>query len=273
MAREHRVIAALQATAVPVPPVVGLCLDEDVLGVPFYVMGFVDGLVVRDGATAGVLGEDGRRAAADSLVDVLAGLHALDPDDVGLGDLGRREAYVERLLRRWQKQWLGWKTRELPIMDEVADRLGQRIPPAGPARLVHGDYGLHNVLITRETGRVGAVLDWELCTLGDPLADLGWLLALWTQPGDTFVPLPDPPTFASGFPDRPGLIHRYAARSRRDLSAIDFYVALALWKLAVVLEGVYSRHASGAYGETDGSWRRFGTMVPQIAEAALAATL
>jgi len=272
MPREHRVMAALQATAVPVPPVVGLCLDETLIGAPFYVMHFVEGVVLANAATAALLDEEARRSTAESVVDVLAALHDVEPDAVGLGDLGRRDGYVERLLRRWSKQWEGSRTRDVPLVDEVAERLRRRIPAAGPARIVHGDYGLHNLLVAPDTGAVRAVLDWEICTLGDPLADFGWLLVLWTEPGDSFFPLPDPATFAPGFPGRAELAERYAARSGRDLSGIDFYVALGLWKLAVVLEGVYARHASGAYGETDQGWRRFGEMVPRIAEAALDAT-
>jgi aminoglycoside phosphotransferase (APT) family kinase protein len=272
MAREHRVIAALGATPVPVPPVVGLCDDEAVNGCPFYVMGFVDGVVLRDDETAALVGEDTRRAAAESLVDVLAALHDLDPDAVGLGDLGRRDGYVERLLRRWSKQWASSATRELPVVEEVAERLGRRIPAAGPARIVHGDYGFHNVLVSAETGAVQAVLDWEICTLGDPLADLGWVLVTWTEPGDTFAAIPNAATVLPGFPVRTELVERYAARSGRDVSDIDYYVALALWKFAVVIEGVYARHASGAYGDADDSWRRWDALVPRIAEAARDAT-
>jgi aminoglycoside phosphotransferase (APT) family kinase protein len=272
MAREHRVIAALGPTPVPVPAVVGLCVDEAVNGVPFYVMAFVDGVVLRDSAAAHQIDEEARGAVADSMVDVLAALHDVDPDAVGLGDLARREAFVERTLRRWRKQWEGYQTRVLPVVEEVATRLERRIPAAGPARIVHGDYGLHNVLLAADTGAVRAVLDWEICTLGEPLADLGWLLVTWTEPGDRFSPLPDPATLAPGFPGRKELIERYGRRSGRDLSDLDFYVALGLWKLAVVLEGVYSRYAGGAYGESDGAWRRFEALVPQIAEAALDAT-
>jgi aminoglycoside phosphotransferase (APT) family kinase protein len=272
MGREHRVIAALASTAVPVPPVVGLCDDEAVNGCPFYVMGFVDGLVLRDAETAGLVGEETRRAAAESLVDVLADLHDVDPDAAGLGGLGRPDGYVERLLRRWRRQWDGSKTRELPIVEEVADRLARRIPAAGPTRIVHGDYGFHNVLVSAGSGAVAAVLDWEICTLGDPLADLGWLLVTWTEPGDGFAPLPDAATVLPGFPARKDLVDRYAARSGRDVSEIDYYVALAYWKFAVVIEGVYARHASGAYGDADDTWRRWDALVPKIAEAAEEAT-
>ena len=268
MGREHRIMTALAGSSVPVPPVVGLCTDEAVTGAPFYVMRFVDGLILRDPAVVEPVSEAVRWAAAESLVDVLADLHAVDPDDVGLGDLGRRDGYVERLLRRWRGQWEKSKSREIPLVEEVADRLAARIPAAGPAGIVHGDYRLDNAIVAAEDGAVRAVLDWELCTLGDPLADLGQLLMYWTEPDDEFSALYWAPTRAPGFPGRKEVTARYAARSGRDLSDLDFYVALAYWKGACILEGVYVRYASGQYPATDDSWRSFESVVPQMAEAA-----
>jgi aminoglycoside phosphotransferase (APT) family kinase protein len=268
MGREHRIMTALDGSPVPVPPVVGLCTDEAVTGAPFYVMRFVDGLILRDQEAAEAVPEAIRMAATDSLVDVLADLHSLEPAGVGLGDLGKQDGYVERLLRRWRGQWEKSKTRELPIVDEVAERLAAGIPEAGPARIVHGDYRLDNVIVSAGDGSVQAVLDWELCTLGDPLADVGMLLVYWTQPGDEFSALTWAPTLAAGFPGRKEVASRYAAASGRDLSEIDYYVALGYWKIAVILEGVYARYRSGAYGETDDSWREFEHSVPQLAEAA-----
>jgi aminoglycoside phosphotransferase (APT) family kinase protein len=266
--REHRIMAALASSPVPVPPVVGLCTDESVSGAPFYVMPFVDGLVLRDPEAVAQVGEPIRWAASESLVDVLVTLHEVDPDSVGLGDLGRREGYVARLLRRWGGQWEQSKTREIPLLEEVAERLAKSVPEQGPASIVHGDYRLDNVIVGPDDGSVRAVLDWELCTLGDPLADVGMLLVYWTEPGDEVSPLFWAPTTAPGFPKRTDLAGRYAARSGRDLSDIDFYVALGLWKVAVILEGVYARYASGAYGQTDDSYRQFEAVVPQLAEAA-----
>jgi len=268
MGREHRIMTALGSSPVPVPPVVGLCTDEAVTGAPFYVMRFVDGLILRDQPAAEAVPEAIRAAATDSLVDVLADLHRLEPATVGLGDLGKQDGYVERLLRRWRGQWEKSKTRELPIVDEVAERLAAGIPAAGPARIVHGDYRLDNVIVSPDDGSVQAVLDWELCTLGDPLADVGMLLVYWTQPGDDFSALTWAPTLASGFPGRKEVAARYAAASGRDLSEIDYYVALGYWKIAVILEGVYARYRSGAYGQTDDSWREFEQSVPLLAEAA-----
>jgi aminoglycoside phosphotransferase (APT) family kinase protein len=268
MGREHRVIAALGPSAVPVPPVVGLCTDEAVTGAPFYVMRFVDGLILRDPDAAAAVPESTRLAAAQALVDVLADLHGLDPAAVGLGDLGRQDGYVERLLRRWRGQWEKSKSREVPLVEEVADRLAADIPAAGPARIVHGDYRLDNVIVSAADGSVQAVLDWELCTLGDPLADLGMLVVYWTEPGDEMSALAWAPTTAPGFPGRKEVAARYAASSGRDVSELDYYVALGYWKIAVILEGVYVRYASGAYGATDDSWRAFESSVPKLAEAA-----
>jgi aminoglycoside phosphotransferase (APT) family kinase protein len=268
MGREHRIITALAGSPVPVPPVVGLCTDEAVTGAPFYVMRFVDGVILRDQPTAEAVPEPIRMAAADKLVDVLADLHGLEPAAVGLGELGKQDGYVERLLRRWRGQWEKSKTRDLPVVDEVAERLAASIPSAGPARIVHGDYRLDNVIVSPGDGSVQAVLDWELCTLGDPLADVGMLLVYWTEPGDEFSALTWAPTLAAGFPGRKEVAARYAAASGRDLSEIDYYVALGYWKIAVILEGVYARYRSGAYGETDDSWREFEQSVPQLAEAA-----
>jgi aminoglycoside phosphotransferase (APT) family kinase protein len=268
MGREHRVIAALGSSPVPVPPIVGLCTDQAVTGAPFYVMRFVDGLILRDPKAVEAVPERIRVAASEALVDVLADLHAVDPDAVGLGDLGRKDGYVERTLRRWRGQWEKSKNREIPLVEEVAERLAADIPAAGPARIVHGDYRLDNAIVSGDDGSVQAVLDWELCTLGDPLADLGMLLVYWTEPGDEMSALSWAPTVAPGFPGRKEVTARYAAASGRDLSELDYYVALGYWKIAVILEGVYVRYAAGAYGETDDSWRAFETTVPQLAEAA-----
>ncbi|MGH9038509.1 MAG: phosphotransferase family protein [Acidimicrobiia bacterium] len=268
MGREHRVIAALAGSPVPVPPVVGLSPDDSVNGAPFYVMRFVDGVVLRNPEVAATVAEPVRRAAAESLVDTLVALHALVPEDVGLGDLSRQEGYVERLLRRWRGQWDKSRTRDLPLVEEVAVRLARNVPPQVRTSIVHGDYRLDNAIVAPQDGAIRAILDWELCTLGDPLADVGMLLMYWTEPGDEFSPLFWAPTTAPGFPGRKEVAARYADRAGRDLSEIDFYVALALWKVAVILEGVYARYAAGAYGETDDSWHHFGEIVPQLAEAA-----
>ena len=267
MGREHRVISALQETPVPVPPVVGLCEDEAVNGAPFYVMGFVDGPILRSAEDAKAFDEAERRAIGERVVDTLVAIHEVDPDSVGLAELGRKEAYVERQLRRWHGQWEKSKTRELPAVDGVHERLSARIPEQGPATIVHGDYRLDNMILS-PSGEIAAVVDWELCTLGDPLADVGMLLVYWSEEGDDFMPLFAPATIAPGFPTRDEVGARYAECSGRDLGQIDFFLALGFWKLAIILEGVYARYASGQYGKTDEGFQGFAKIVERLAAAA-----
>jgi aminoglycoside phosphotransferase (APT) family kinase protein len=267
MGREFRIISALAATAVPVAPVVGLAEDPDE---PFYVMDWVEGPVLRTLADAELFPDPAkRRAIAERVVDTLVAIHAVDPVEVGLGELARKSEYVARQLRRWRGQWEKQHTRDLALIDEVGDRLAARIPEQGPATIVHGDYRLDNMILT-PAGEVAAVVDWELATLGDPLADLGLLLVYWGEEGDELVPLLEPATIAPGFPARQEVGRRYAESSGRDLSQIDFYVALALWKLAIILEGVYARYSAGQYGRaySDEGLKRFARSVKRLAEAA-----
>ena len=268
MGREQKVVSALAGTGVPVPPIAGFCEDEAVNDAPFYVMEFVEGPILRTQAEAEETFDDSeRRAIGERVADTLVDIHAVDVDSVGLGDLGKKEDYVARQLHRWQGQWEKSKSRELPVVDEVHDRLAARIPEQGPATIVHGDYRLDNMILT-DSGEVAAVVDWELCTLGDPLADVGLLYVYWAQPGDQLTALMQPPTLAPGFPSREELMSRYAARSGSDLGELDFYVALARWKLAIILEGVYSRYAAGGYGKTDEGFEQFAKSVEELAEAA-----
>jgi aminoglycoside phosphotransferase (APT) family kinase protein len=191
MGREHRIISALGPTDVPVPPALGLCTDEAVNGAPFYVMGFVDGHVIRDvGAATTVLDEAGRRAAGESIVDVLARIPDVDVDAVGLGDLGKRDGYIARQLKRWYSQFQASNEltkRPVPLVHEIHDRLAASIPEQQGTAIVHGDYRLDNCMVG-DDGRVVAVLDWEICTLGDPLADVGLLQVYWTEAGELPVP-------------------------------------------------------------------------------------
>jgi aminoglycoside phosphotransferase (APT) family kinase protein len=269
MGREHRIIAALAPTDVPVAPVVGLCTDESVNGAPFYVMEFVEGLVARDARAAGTLTVEARGRAGEQLADVLARIHAVDPDAVGLGDLGRKEGYVERQLTRWHGQWEKSKTRELPVVDEVHAALAARVPEQGPAAIVHGDYRLDNCLLSPD-GSIAAVLDWELCTLGDPLADVGLLLVYWTDRDDAHPALLDAPTTLEGFPTRAEVSRRYAEASGRDVGDVDYFVALGYWKLACILEGVYARYKGGVMGDASG-FEGFAARVEILAEAARSA--
>ena len=269
MRREHKVVSALGPTEVPVAPLAGLCEDESVNGAPFYVMDFVDGPILRSRSDAEehFAEQAPRHAIGERVADTLVAIHAVDPDEVGLGDLGRKEDYVARQLHRWRGQWEKSQTRELPLIDDVHERLAARIPEQGPATIVHGDYRLDNLILS-PSGEIAAVVDWELCTLGDPLADVGLLMVYWSEPGDDLIPLFEPATLAPGFPSREEIRARYAERSGRDLSEIDYYVALGCWKLAIVLEGVYARFAAGQYGKTDDRFQQFATVVEQLAEAA-----
>jgi aminoglycoside phosphotransferase (APT) family kinase protein len=278
MGREFRIIDALGPTPVPVAAALGYCEDEAVNGKPFYVMGYMEGHVLRDAPTAEkVFTEEQRRIAGEDLADVLADLHAVDVDAVGLGQLGRKAGYIERQLKRWYSQFqqsaaLG--QRSVPDVDEMHDFLAARIPEQGPAAIVHGDYRLDNTMFG-DDGKVIAVLDWEICTLGDPLADVGLLMVYWTDRADETSALGTAPTTAPGFPTREELRTRYAARSGRDVSNLDFYVAFGYWKLACILEGVYSRYAGGAMGGDRAGFEGFAMQVEALAQASkdAAATL
>ncbi|MGB0113737.1 MAG: phosphotransferase family protein [Ilumatobacteraceae bacterium] len=248
MAREHKIISAVGLSSVPVPPALGLCTDEAVNGAPFYVMGFVDGVVLDSVEKGEQMTVDARRVAGFDLIDVLADLHQVDVDEVGLGDLAKREGYVERQVKRWSTQWERSKTRELPAVDEVARRLAARMPTQQGVAIAHGDYRFGNCLTNTTTGRIAAVLDWELCTLGDPLADVGYVGVYWADPGVQQT-RPNDPTGSEGFPSFDELLERYATRSGLDLSEINYYVAFGSWRLAVISEGVYARYLHGAMGD------------------------
>lgn len=268
MGREFKVVSALGGTEVPVAPVVGLCEDESVNGAPFYVMEFVEGPILRGLAEAEIFpDEDDRQAIGERVADTLVRIHAIDPDAVGLGDLGKKEDYVARQLHRWQGQWEKSKTRELEPIDRVHEALSARIPEQSPATIVHGDYRLDNMILT-PTGEVAAVVDWELCTLGDPLADVGLLVTYWPERGENTLALGMPANLAPGFPTREELIGRYAERSGRDLSQLNFYVALGYWKLAIILEGVYARYTAGGYGKVNEGVEAFARLVERLADEA-----
>jgi aminoglycoside phosphotransferase (APT) family kinase protein len=214
-------------------------------------MSFVEGHVVRDRTMAEMaLIPTARRRASESLVDTLAAVHGVDLDACGLSDLGRHEGYIARQLKRWYGQWNDQKTRDVVEIDRVHDALAQCIPEQGPAALVHGDFRLDNCIVG-DDGVVRAVLDWEICTLGDPLADVGLLQVYWTGPGDDASAWAGSATTAEGFLDRADLVARYAAVSGRDVSSLPYYVSFAYWKLACILQGVYYRYLGGALGSRD----------------------
>jgi aminoglycoside phosphotransferase (APT) family kinase protein len=270
MGREHRIIAALHDTDIPVAPPLGYVADDSVNGAPFYVMDFVDGHILRTQDEAMALSAEARANCGDSLVDVLARIHAVDVDAVGLGDLGRKDGYIERQLKRWYGQWEKSKTRELSEIDEVHRVLSADVPDQGAAAIVHGDYRLDNCMVD-DRGDVIAVLDWELCTLGDALADVGLLMVYWSESGDR-SPTLGAPTAAPGMRSRQELLDRYAAASGRDLSNIDYYVAFGYWKLACIVEGVYARYIGGSMGTRDTSdFDGFKLQVEALAAQAKAA--
>ena len=251
MGREHRIISGLHTSAVPVAPALGFCDDPAVNDAPFYVMGFVDGHVVRDRLEAeAILNPEARRTASESIVDTMVAIHSVDLAAAGLDTLGKHEGYIERQLKRWYGQWNQQKTRELSAIDTVHDELLRRIPEQGAATIVHGDYRLDNCM-SGDDGNVVAVLDWEICTLGDPLADVGLLQVYWTGPNDPASAWTGNATTAPGFLDRADLAARYAEVSGRDLTDLPFYVSFAYWKLACILEGVYARYLGGALGQRD----------------------
>ena len=274
MGREHRLISAVGTTSVPVPRALGLCTDVDVTGAPFYVMSFVEGVVLDSPEKADVLPVERRRDAAFDLIDVLAELHLLDVDAIGLGDLAKRTGYVERQLRRWSTQWKDSKTRELPAIEEVGARLRADVPVQQAVAVAHGDYRFGNCLTDPTSGRIAAVLDWELCTLGDPLADLGYLRVYWADPaaaGRGQGGRHNDPTGAGGFPSYDELVERYAARTGFDVSGIEYYAAFASWRLAVISEGVYARYLHGAMADDGFDLATFRQATDELAEGALAA--
>jgi len=230
--REYRMMLALAGTRVPVPPVAGFCPDEGVTGAHFYVTKFVEGTPLHDKKSAEqFLDEDGRRNAAYQLVDTMAELHSVDPDAVGLGELGKRDGYIERQIKAWFKDY------HPPLIADVRDELAARIPDQGPPALVHADFRLGNCLFD-ERGEVQAVLDWETCTLGDPLADIAYNLVWWPEPGEPRL-LPELPSDLPGFPTREELLKRYGEKSGRDLSRFGFHLAFQFWRMACI----------AAYGE------------------------
>ncbi len=249
MGREYRIMSALDGTAVPVPATYGFCEDTDVLGAPFYVMERVAGHPYRSRDELEPLGPERTRAISVALVDTLADLHAVDPTAVGLADFGRPEGFLARQVRRWRKQLDASYSRDIAGAAELYDRLAADVPEQSAAGIVHGDYRLDNVLVVLGDAGAGdrltAVLDWEMATLGDPLTDLGLMFVyhrLGALLGSSAVA---DAASAPGFLTEDEIIARYTARTGRDLSRFGFYLGLAAYKLAAILEGIYYRHQAG----------------------------
>jgi aminoglycoside phosphotransferase (APT) family kinase protein len=256
MGREGGIMAALAGTGVPVPAVLGRVFDPRWNGAPFFVMSFVAGQVLRSPADAAGLAGDDLTAIGYGLFDVLAQIHAVDLDATGLAAMTRGGSYAGRQLRRWYRQWQEIRVRDLALLEELHTELAARVPDQREVSLIHGDYRLDNVILNPDrpdpgpqssAAAIRAVLDWELATVGDPLADLGLALAYWTEPQEAGQ-LPPAPTDTPGFPSRRDVAARYLERSGRPEGDLRFYVALAHWKVACMAEGVYTRHRSGDMG-------------------------
>ena len=248
MSREWALISSLNPTSVPVPAAIGFCESPDVTGAWFYVMGLIDGKPLYSALdTNKLVPENEREALSHSFIDVLADLHSLDPDEIGLGDLGKKENYVGRQLKTWYRSWTS-SIEPAQYDDQRAHDLQQyllnHMPDQGMARVVHGDYGFHNCLVGSNC-RVAAVVDWEISTLGDPLADLAYALNQFPDPNDAIQQTAEAATSPKGFPTRMVLAERYAERTGRDISKLDYYLGYNRWKTAAILHGVYARYMAG----------------------------
>ena len=272
MRREHRLLAALSPTDVPVPAPL-LLAGPEVIGAPFYVMEFADGQVLRDRAQLEQLDGAAATALAVELVEVLVRLHRLDPEQVGLGDLGRPQGYLQRQLRRWARQLEASHSRDLPELTRLAERLGARLPPGQRTAIVHGDYRLDNVVVDTGRGKIVAVLDWEMATLGDPLADVASTLIWWDGMRGLDSPVAAVPAEVPGYPGRDHLLAAYGRGSDLDLAPLPWYLGFAFFNIAAIFEGIHFRARQGlTIGE---GFDRIGDMVPPLIErghAALSST-
>ena len=268
MGREVRVLRALHGTAVPVPAVIAHDLVGAVLGVPFYVMERVEGEAISDVADAARLEPEQRRRLSEAMVDVLAALHTVDVDQVGLGDWGRPTGFLERQLSVWRRQWEAVRTKDRPELADLLDRLSQSVPPTRRTGVVHGDFKLDNVLVDcTDQASIRGVLDWEMSTRGDVLTDLGILISFWDEPDTAVNPVTDGLTALPGFPSRAELIDRYAALTGTDVERFDWYAVLADLKIAVILEQIHARHEQG---HTVGSgFADVGAMVDPLLQRAI----
>ncbi len=270
MSREYRVLSALSGTDIPVPTPIASCTDPDVIGSPFYLMGYVDGEVLRTQRDGERLTPDQARQLSERLAEMLAAIHQVDVEAVGLAGFGRPEGYMARQLARWQRQWELSNTREMPGYDRLVERLAAGLPADSDHALVHGDFRLDNMLVTLgKHPAVAAVVDWEMSTLGDPLADLGLTLIYWADPDDDRwmeVGIGAAVTARPGFFSRAELAGRYAQLTGRDLSGIGYYMAFGCFKLAVVVEGIHARFLQRkTVGE---GFEREGRAVPVLIERA-----
>lgn len=246
MSREWKFISALAPTDVPVAEPLAYCEDRNITGADFYVMGYVDGTVLNGVEDAETLSLDARRHVAEDTIDVLVRMHSIDPAEVGLGEMGRSAGYLERQLRRWKRQVHDSGADELDILDETHDALLAGMPDQTNG-IVHGDYRPGNMSFSSD-GSILAIFDWELATLGDPFADLGWLITTWARPTDEHPPTTGGPTMADGFASSEELVERYARLSGRDVSDLPYWVAFSRWRSACITAGVRARYRAGVMG-------------------------
>jgi aminoglycoside phosphotransferase (APT) family kinase protein len=272
MVREARLQLALAPHGIRLPTIRAVCEDESVLGVPFYVMDFLDGPVVTGELPPGLEDETARRALGLDLVDALVEIHAVDVHAPGIAGFIREGSYLERQVRRFTQLWDVNQTRELPAVVEVGAWLAANLPEPAPLAVVHGDYRLGNMILDADDPtRIRAVLDWEMGAVGDARADVGYLLATYSEPGGEANPLgTSPVTALPGFPSRRELVERYVERSGRDVEPLAWFQALALWKAAVFCEAIYGRFIRGELSAEDGHAARFEMGVPLLAQTALA---
>jgi aminoglycoside phosphotransferase (APT) family kinase protein len=270
VAREYHVLSRLTASGVPAPAALGLCTDAAVTDAPLFLMGFVDGVVVDEGAARNLTPAQRRRMGL-ALPDALARIHDVDLMVAGLTDFASHKPYAGRQIRRWRSQWASTRTRDLRSVDELATRLERAAPPQRQVALVHGDFHILNVIFDATTPAVRAVVDWELCTLGEPLADLGGLLAYWPEHSERTGPGVFGISAMPGFPSRAELVEAYARTSGRDVSRIDYWEALACWKVAVIAEGIlWRRRARETSAPGDGERAIDATLVDGMLERAAA---
>ncbi|WP_370327953.1 phosphotransferase family protein [Euzebya sp.] len=271
MSREHRVMHALADTPVPVPQMIGHCDDPDVIGAEFYAMSFVDGLILRTAEDAEAVEVGVRATATRSLAATMAAMHAVDPAEVGLGSHLKGQDYLARQLHVWRRQLDAQKGRELPDEEALHARLAANIPEQRAVSIVHGDYRLDNVVLHPD-GTVAAVLDWELWTLGDPLADLAITMTYWADGDDPALAVIGRPTTAEGFGDRHAFRAAYEEAGGLAMpdDLVGYYLAFGVWRQAAILEGVYQRNLAGAYGEGAEGWRVFEDLVPTMLDRAAA---
>lgn len=267
MVREAKVVSALHGTDVPVAKIRGICNNADLIGVPFYVMDTVEGEPIGDTVPPEVNTEEDHRRIGLMTIETLAAIHAVDWESNGLGDLARHSGYLERQVRRFLQLWELNRTRDLPKVEAVAKWLTDSMPDYQETTVVHGDYRLGNILVASDPLRMSAVVDWEMATLGDPLADLGFLIATWSQAGDPPLKFAlSPATASPGFPTRRQLIEDYVSLTGRSAEHLSFYATLALWKSIIFMEGNYKRAIMG--GSDDPFLLSFGDGVSDLADRA-----